>query len=74
MLGDRLKNGSLFGTGKDVTKTDRFMWSGALDDSADGTYSSMVVNKVFAILEADKRRTPANDCYNTTRSTTGQAF
>ena len=34
----------------------------------------LVVNKVFAILEADKRRTPANDCYNTTRSTTGQAF
>ena len=56
---------------KDITKTDWFMWSGALDDSAHGTYSSLVVDKVFAMLEADESGVPVNDCYNTT---TGQAY
>jgi hypothetical protein len=56
---------------KDITKTDWFMWSGALDDSAHGTYSTLVVDKVFAMLEADESGVPVNDCYNTT---TGQAY
>lgn len=51
---------------KDITKTDWFMWTGALDDSDEQVYSAAVVDKVFSMLEADRSGIPVNDCYNTT--------
>ena len=56
---------------KDITKTDWFMWTGALDDSDEQVYARSVTEKVFRMLEADRSGIPANDCYNTT---TGQAY